>query len=55
MTSILFHMEEKLNRISPVLQDSNICLHGLITKEMICVFVGQINIPTAMAYLMRLW
>jgi hypothetical protein len=49
VTSILFSMEQKLKRISPVLQYKNICLHVLTAKEMICVFLGQINMPTALS------
>ena len=49
VTSILFPIEEKLNRISPVLQFQNICLHVLTTKEIICIFVEKINLPTAVS------
>jgi len=47
VTIILFLMEEKLNRISPVLQFQNIFLHILIAKEI--VFVEKINMYTAMS------
>jgi len=38
VTIILFPMEEKLNRISPVLQFQNIFLYVLIAKEIICSY-----------------
>jgi len=47
VTNTIFPLEEKLNSISPVLQFQNICLHVLIAKEIICVFVQKINMPTA--------
>jgi hypothetical protein len=48
VTTISFPLEEKLNRISPVLQIQNIFLQVVAAKEIICVFVEKVNMPTVM-------
>jgi hypothetical protein len=57
VTSILFPMEEKLNRISPVLQFQNICLHVLTAKKKLFVYSWKnyTYLLQWVAYLVLLW